>query len=61
MCSLTEIGMPCSGPSGSRSATARWAPGGLGAGTRGIDVREGAQDGIKLVDPGQEVVGDLDG
>ena len=35
-------------------------PGGLGAGTRGIDVREGAQDRIKLLDPGEEVVGDLD-
>ena len=35
-------------------------PGGLGAGTGGIDVREGAQDGIKLLDPGEEVVGHLD-
>ena len=34
--------------------------GGLGAGTGGIDVREGAQDGIKLLDPGEEVVGHLD-
>ena len=60
MCSLTEIGMPCSGPSGSPSATATLGPGGLGAGTCGVDVREGAQDGVKFLDPGEEVVGHLD-
>jgi hypothetical protein len=35
-------------------------PGGLGAGAGGIDVREGAQDEIKLLDAGKEVVGHLD-
>lgn len=60
MCSLTEIGTPCRGAH--RVPAAHRVLGRLGGepGPVGVDVTEGPEHRIVLLDPAQDVVQDLD-